>query len=223
MMCAWWLTFRHKDTSSVDAVELCACLTSAVDKRRSIADHADQFGHTPLHLAARRGAGVCAIHLIQVDMSTASVLTTFVLTVVSRRSLISRFHVGFSIHLFQNRTREWQIPRVVTGQMPFMLPTVIVKALKVTQCTDYNWDNHPPVLLSSSFLESLLHWWGESRCSLYYASFPVPLQVFVSLCSHKRNAFKVTCSVFGGFNLSLFIGAVTHGILSIMGSPCIGA
>ena len=220
MMCAWWLTFRHKDTSSVDAVELCACLTSAVDKRRSIADHADQFGRTPLHLAARRGAGVCAIHLIQVDTSTTSILTTFVLTVVSRWCLISQFHVDFSIHLFQNRTRDRQIPRVVTGQMSFMLPTVIVKALKGTQCTDYNWDSHPPVLILPWVTAGLMR--GDSLLPLL-PSFSVPVQVFVSLCSHKRNAFKVTCSVFGGFNLSLFIGAVTHGILSVMGSPCIGA
>jgi len=69
MMHACWFVFSHKDTSSVDPVELCACLTSAVDKRRLVTDHADQFGHTPLHLAARRGAGVCAIHLIQVLLS----------------------------------------------------------------------------------------------------------------------------------------------------------
>ena len=60
------LLFSHKDISSVDPVELCSTLTSATDKRRSVVNHADQFGHTPLHLAARRGAGVCAIHLIQV-------------------------------------------------------------------------------------------------------------------------------------------------------------
>jgi len=67
--------FSHKETSAFDPVELCACLTSAVDKRRSAADRADQFGQTPLHLAARRGAGVCAVHLIQVVTSTFHVLT----------------------------------------------------------------------------------------------------------------------------------------------------
>ena len=76
LTCACWFVFSHKDTSSIDPVELCACLTSAVDRRRSVTDHADQFGHTPLHLAARRGAGVCAIHLIQVIKSTATILAT---------------------------------------------------------------------------------------------------------------------------------------------------
>ena len=61
----------------MDPVELCSTLTSAAaaDKKRSIINHTDKFGLTPLHLAARRGAGVCAVYLIQVLCLSALMVT----------------------------------------------------------------------------------------------------------------------------------------------------
>lgn len=57
---------RHTNVSPMDPVELCSTLTSSTNKPSSMVNYGDQFGLTPLHVAARRGAGVCCLHLIKV-------------------------------------------------------------------------------------------------------------------------------------------------------------
>src|SRR6218665_1329209 len=57
---------RHTVVSPMDPVELCSTLTSSTNKPSSMVNYGDQFGLTPLHVAARRGAGVCCLHLIKV-------------------------------------------------------------------------------------------------------------------------------------------------------------
>ncbi|XP_064623807.1 poly [ADP-ribose] polymerase tankyrase-like [Lineus longissimus] len=54
---------NHKNTSALDPIELCNTMTSAM--KNVDLDLQDVFGQTPLHLAARRGATVCFMHLTQ--------------------------------------------------------------------------------------------------------------------------------------------------------------
>ena len=52
----------HSDSSKVDPIEMCTTLTSVMETNGI--DEADEFGKTPLHCAAMRGATVCCMHLI---------------------------------------------------------------------------------------------------------------------------------------------------------------
>ena len=54
-----------RNHSNIDPIELCSTLTSAINKPGSMVDYGDMLGLTPLHVAAKIGAGVCCIHLIQ--------------------------------------------------------------------------------------------------------------------------------------------------------------
>ena len=54
---------RFADTSSIDPIELCTTITNAIESNGI--DAVDEFGQTPLHRAALRGASVCCMHLIQ--------------------------------------------------------------------------------------------------------------------------------------------------------------
>ena len=53
---------KHLNNSKIDPIELCTTLTSVMETNGI--DEADEFGQTPLHRAAIRGASVCCMHLI---------------------------------------------------------------------------------------------------------------------------------------------------------------
>ncbi|XP_055957133.1 poly [ADP-ribose] polymerase tankyrase [Patella vulgata] len=53
----------HKDHSSLDPIDLCSLLTSAMGGNHL--DEVDVFKQTPLHRAAIRGGTICCMHLIQ--------------------------------------------------------------------------------------------------------------------------------------------------------------
>lgn len=64
------MCFSYNDTSALDPVELCSTLLAAAKTPQSMVNFSDQFGQTPLHLAARRGAGICTTYLLKVNAKT---------------------------------------------------------------------------------------------------------------------------------------------------------
>ena len=50
--------------SPLDPIELCSVLTDNMKNKEL--DVQDENGQTPLHLAAKRGATICCVHLLQV-------------------------------------------------------------------------------------------------------------------------------------------------------------
>jgi hypothetical protein len=61
---SYFSIISYADTSPLDPIELCSTITSAIGESNGI-DAVDEFGQTPLHRAALRGATVCCMHLIQ--------------------------------------------------------------------------------------------------------------------------------------------------------------
>ena len=55
---------KHTDHSRMDPIEVCSMIVEAMDSNR--VDEPDEFGSTPLHYAAWRGATVCCLLLLQV-------------------------------------------------------------------------------------------------------------------------------------------------------------
>lgn len=58
--------YRPDSTTQVDPIDLCSVLTEAMGDKEL--DAVDDLGRTPLHMAAMRGATICSIHLLQVNL-----------------------------------------------------------------------------------------------------------------------------------------------------------
>lgn len=54
---------RHTETRRCDPIEMCSMLVEAMEGKQI--DEADEFGSTPLHYAALRGATVSSLLLLQ--------------------------------------------------------------------------------------------------------------------------------------------------------------
>jgi hypothetical protein len=95
------------DTSALDPVELCSTLLAAVKTPLSMVNHTDKSGQTPLHLAARRGAGICATYMIKVNSKDVSSWWIMREPIGVRSGGHSSIYVHVVLNCEKNRRTNW--------------------------------------------------------------------------------------------------------------------
>ena len=80
---------RHTDYSMSDPISvvslLCEAMTEQGKDVKTQVNHQDNFGQTPLHRAALRGATICSLNLLQVEKCLVTLGDSFVLIHMRRQ------------------------------------------------------------------------------------------------------------------------------------------
>ena len=73
---------RHTDYSMSDPISVVSLLCEAITEQgkdvKTQVNHQDNFGQTPLHRAALRGATICSLNLLQVEKHLITLDDSFV-------------------------------------------------------------------------------------------------------------------------------------------------